>query len=38
MYNNDIYEQLNAPVDWAESEIDSGYFDSDNEAGNPGSS
>ena len=38
MNTNDIYAQLNAPVEWEDSEIDSGYFDSDNEAGNPGSS
>ena len=38
MNNNDIYDQLMGRVDWADSETDSGYFDSDNEAGNPGSS
>ena len=32
--NND-WDDLMAPVEWEESEIDSGYFDSDNEAGNP---
>ena len=35
--NND-YDDLMGNVEWEESEIDSGYFDSDNEAGNPGSS
>ena len=31
------WDDLMADVEWEESEIDSGYFDSDNEAGNPGS-
>ena len=31
------WDDLMANVDWEDSEIDSGYFDSDNEAGNPGS-
>ena len=35
--NND-YDDLMGNVEWEDSEIDSGYFDSDNEAGNPGSS
>ena len=34
--NND-WDDLMAPVEWEDSEVDSGYFDSDNEAGNPGS-
>lgn len=29
------WDDLMADVEWEESEIDSGYFDSDNEAGNP---
>ena len=29
------WDDLMANVDWEDSEIDSGYFDSDNEAGNP---
>ena len=36
-YTND-YDDLMGNVEWEESEIDSGYFDSDNEAGNPSSS
>ena len=32
-YKND-YDDLMANVEWEDSEIDSGYFDSDNEAGN----
>ena len=35
MDNNDIYDQLMGDIDWEDSEKDSGYFDSDNEAGNP---
>ena len=31
----DDWDDLMADVEWEESEIDSGYFDSDNEAGNP---
>lgn len=31
------WDDLMGDVEWEESEIDSGYFDSDNEAGNPGS-
>ena len=32
------WDDLMGDVEWEESEIDSGYFNSDNEAGNPGSS
>ena len=32
------YDDLMGNVEWEDSEIDSGYFDSDNEAGNPSSS
>ena len=32
------YDDLMGNVKWEESEIDSSYFDSDNEAGNPLSS
>ena len=35
-YND--YDDLMGNVEWEESELDSGYFDSDNEAGNPSSS
>jgi len=36
-FKND-YDDLMGDYEWEQSEIDSGYFDSDNEAGNPGSS
>lgn len=29
------WDDLMGDIEWEESEIDSGYFDSDNEAGNP---
>ena len=29
------WDDLNGAVDWEDSEIDSGYFNSDDEAGNP---
>ena len=29
------WDDLMGGVEWEDSEIDSGYFDSDNEAGNP---
>ena len=35
--DNYDWDQLNGQVEWADSDVDSGYFDSDNEAGNPGS-
>lgn len=31
------WDDLMGDVEWEDSEVDSGYFDSDNEAGNPGS-
>ena len=31
------WDDLMGAVEWEDSEVDSGYFDSDNEAGNPGS-
>ena len=31
------WQDLEDDFEWEESEIDSGYFDSDNEAGNPSS-
>lgn len=33
-FKND-YDDLMADIEWEESEIDSGYFNSDDEAGNP---
>ena len=33
-FSND-YDDLMADIEWEESEIDSGYFNSDDEAGNP---
>ena len=35
--NNDPWADLMGDVEWEESEIDSGYFDEDNQAGNPSS-
>ena len=35
-FKND-WDELEGDFEWEDSEVDSGYFDSDNEAGNPGS-